>query len=118
MHYGRDALTGTALFLSYLALRGDTVSGLRAALPEYHMSKNKIPIGRDTDVEALLEKVKDSYTSAQINTSDGVKIDIEEGWIHLRKSNTESIIRIYTEAGTKEQANKLADDVTSLIQLF
>ena len=118
IHYGRDALTGTALILSYLADSGLKVSELRRTLPDYHMTKNKISLEENTDVGALLDRVKESYSSSQVNTSDGVKIDLEEGWIHLRRSNTENIIRLYTEAKTEQEAMKLADDVSALIRFF
>ena len=117
-HYGRDALAGAALFLSYLADSGLKVSELRRTLPDYHIVKNKISLEEDTDVGALLEKVKKFYESYPVNTGDGLKIDLEEGWIHLRKSNTEAIIRIYTEAKTKKQAMQLAGEVSALIKLF
>ena len=115
MHHGRDALTGAALFLSYLAESGMKTSELRNTLPGYYISKNKITIKDDTDVDALLERVKISYSKHRVNSIDGVKIDLDEGWIHLRKSNTEAIIRIYTEAKTREKAIKLAEDVITLI---
>jgi phosphomannomutase len=118
MHYGRDALTGSALFLSYLAESGRKASELRKTLPDYYISKNKITIKDDTDVDALLERVKKTYGKHKINSIDGVKIDLNEGWIHLRKSNTEAIIRIYTEAKTREEAIKLAEDVITLINDF
>jgi phosphomannomutase len=118
MHYGRDALTGTALFLSYLAEKGITVSQLRSSLPDYHMNKSKVSLDENLDVEALLEKVKQAYAAFSIDTTDGVKIDKEEGWIHLRKSNTEAIIRIYTEAETPAMARKLAEDIITQIKIF
>ena len=111
MHHGRDALTGTALFLSCLAERKLKVSELKKTMPAYHMSKDKISLENAGNFESLLDKVKRHYGEYPISTVDGVKIDFPEGWIHLRKSNTEDIVRIYTEAGTKEGALKLAEDV-------
>lgn len=116
MHLGRDALTGTALFLSCLAERKLKASELRKTMPEYQMSKDKISLEDAEDVETLLGKVKNKYAEFPISTVDGVKIDMPEGWIHLRKSNTEAIVRIYTEARTKEDALKLAVDVAQLFK--
>ena len=116
MHFGRDALTGTALFLSCLAERKLKASELRKTMPEYQMSKDKISLEDSGDVETLLDKVKKRYAEFPISTVDGVKIDMPEGWIHLRKSNTEAIVRIYTEARTKEDALKLAVDIAKLFK--
>ncbi len=115
MHYGRDALTGTALFLTFLASQGCTASELRKRYPEYTISKNKVALEPGTDTELILEKVQDKYEGYPVNTEDGVKIDLPEGWIHLRKSNTEPIIRIYTEAGSESVAEGLAKQVIDLI---
>jgi phosphomannomutase len=115
MHYGRDALTGTALFLSFLASRGGTVSELRKQYPDYTISKNKVALEADTDTDRMLEKVRDAFREYPVNVEDGVKIDLPEGWIHLRKSNTEPIIRIYTEAGSASVAEDLAKQVVELI---
>jgi phosphomannomutase len=115
MHYGRDALTGTALFLTFLASQGCTASELRKRYPEYTISKNKVALEEGTDTELILEKVQDKYAGYPVNTEDGVKIDLPEGWIHLRKSNTEPIIRIYTEAGSTSVAEALAKQVIDLI---
>ena len=108
MHYGRDALTGAALFLTFLASQGKTMSELRKKYPEYTISKNKVALEPGTDTALILEKVQAKYANYQVNTEDGVKIDLPEGWIHLRKSNTEPIIRIYTEAGSESVAEDLA----------
>lgn len=107
-HYGRDALVGIGLFLSLLAERGGKVSQLRATYPDYYISKNRIDLTPDIDVDTLLVAVKGIYKMYQVNDKDGVKIDFPQGWVHLRKSNTEPIIRVYSEAPTKEQADKFA----------
>lgn len=108
-HYGRDALVGIALFLSLLAERKIKVSELRASFPSYFMSKKKIELTPGLDVDGLLSKMENRYTAENITTIDGVKIDFPENWVHLRKSNTEPIIRIYTEAKTQQEADSLAD---------
>ena len=108
LHYGRDALVGIALFLTHLAKSDKTCSQLRAQYPEYYMSKNKIELDANVDVDAILAKMKQRYAGEQINDIDGVKIDFADEWAHLRKSNTEPIIRIYTESKTKEGAETLA----------
>ena len=108
LHYGRDALVGTALFLTYLAKKGLTMSELRATYPAYYASKNKIELTPAIDVDKLLATIKERYASEQINDIDGVKIDFPANWVHLRKSNTEPIIRIYTEARSPEEADALA----------
>ncbi len=118
LHYGRDALTGVALFLSYQADRKQKTSQLRKALPEYHIVKNKISLDDDTDMESLLDRVRENYKSYPIHAGDGLKIETDEGWIHIRKSNTEAVIRIYTESSTQQKARKLADEISALIRLF
>ena len=115
MHYGRDALTGAALFLTFLASQGCTMSELKNRYPEYTISKNKVALEPGTDTEGILVKVRDKYAGYPVNTEDGVKIDLPEGWIHLRKSNTEPIIRIYTEANSVSVAEALAKQVIDLI---
>jgi len=107
-HYGRDALVGIALFLTLLAKSGKKVSELRKTYPEYFISKNKIELTPDTDVDAILAAMKIHFSKFEINDIDGVKIDFPEGWVHLRKSNTEPIIRIYAEAGSMEKADEFA----------
>lgn len=114
-HYGRDALVGIALFLSHLAHEGKKASELRAAYPMYYMAKNRIDLTPDTDVDAILRKVKDAYRTEEVNDIDGVKIDFANGWVHLRKSNTEPIIRVYSEAKCLEEANQLAKEVSECI---
>jgi len=108
LHYGRDSLVGVALFLTYLANQNKTVAELRASYPQYYMSKNKIELTPQIDVDAILVAMTEKYKNEEINTIDGVKIDFATEWVHLRKSNTEPIIRIYTEAPTQAEADKLA----------
>ena len=108
LHYGRDSLVGVALFLTYLANQEKTVAELRASYPQYYMSKNKIELTPQIDVDAILVVMTTKYKSENITTIDGVKIDFAENWVHLRKSNTEPIIRIYTEAKTQAEADALA----------
>jgi phosphomannomutase len=115
-HYGRDALVGVALFLTSLAKSGKTSSELRDSFPKYVISKNKIELTPSTDVDAVLEQVKGVFENARINTIDGVKIDFPNEWVHLRKSNTEPIIRIYAESATRESADALALKVMKEIQ--
>jgi phosphomannomutase len=108
LHYGRDSLVGVALFLTYLAQQEKSVAELRASYPQYYMSKNKIELTPQIDVDAILLAMTNKYSSEKISTIDGVKIDFAENWVHLRKSNTEPIIRIYTEAQTQKEADVLA----------
>ncbi|MBX3102471.1 MAG: phosphoglucosamine mutase [Bacteroidetes bacterium] len=115
LHYGRDALVGIALFLSHLATSGQTVSRLRAALPEYHMAKLKADLPVGVDLEALMNAVAAQYPQAEINRIDGVKLDLPQGWIHLRKSNTEPIVRIYSEAASPGEAQALAQGCKDLL---
>ncbi len=109
LHYGRDSLVGVALFLTYFVKRGMSMSELRAIFPAYFASKNKVELTDDIDVDALLVEMKNRYSDEQVTDIDGVKIDFAETWVHLRKSNTEPIVRIYTEAGTQEEADALAE---------
>ena len=118
LHYGRDALVGVALFLTLLAKKGMKVSELRKTYPDYIISKNRKDLTPDMDVDALLKKVADLYNAkadCQVSTIDGVKIDFEDGWVHLRKSNTEPIVRIYSEAHTEARANELAEMVKKML---
>lgn len=108
LHYGRDALVGIALVLSHLAKSGKKMSELRSSYPSYFMAKNKIQLDPGMDVDGLLAQVAENYKNEDINTIDGVKIDFDNEWVHLRKSNTEPIIRVYTEAGSQERAMELA----------
>ena len=117
-HYGRDALVGIALFLSSLAQKGCTASQLRATFPSYQIAKNRIDLTPDTDVDAILLKVKELYASdpdAAVNDIDGVKIDFPTRWVHLRKSNTEPIIRVYSEAQTIEEADELGKRLMQVV---
>lgn len=116
LHYGRDALVGVALFLSLLAEKNISVSDLRASYPSYFMSKNKIQLTPQLDVDAILKEMEQRYSNEQITTVDGVKIDFAENWVHLRKSNTEPIIRIYTEAKSQQEADDLADKIINEIK--
>lgn len=115
-HYGRDALVGIALFLSSLAHKGCTVSELRKTFPNYYISKNRIELTPDIDVDKVLAHAKEVFKNERLNDKDGVKIDFADGWVHLRKSNTEPIIRVYSEAATMEEANTLAQKVIKTIQ--
>ena len=108
-HFGRDALVGIALFLSLLAEKQISVSALKKTYPLYYMSKKKIDLDPNIDVDGLLEAMENKYANETLTTVDGVKIDFADSWVHLRKSNTEPIIRIYTEAPSQQQADKLAD---------
>ena len=116
LHYGRDSLVGIALFLSFLADGYDKVSELRKKYPSYFMSKKKIQLTPELDVDAILSAMEIKYASEDINTIDGVKIDFENNWVHLRKSNTEPIIRIYTEAKSQLEADELADRIIREIE--
>ena len=109
LHYGRDALVGVALFLTHLAAKHVSVSTLKKQYPAYFMSKQKIDLAPTMDVDGLLRKIEDKYSTEELTTIDGVKIDFTEEWVHLRKSNTEPIIRIYTEAKTQQKADDLAE---------
>ena len=114
-HYGRDALVGVALFLTLLAKSGKKVSELKKGYPQYAIAKNKIQLTPDIDVDAILAAMKEKYSSEKITDIDGVKIDFKDSWVHLRKSNTEPIIRIYAEAHTMEEAEALADNVKQVM---
>ena len=115
-HYGRDALVGVALFLTHLAKSGKKVSELKAGYPQYSISKNKIELTPDIDVDAILEAVKVKYANERITDIDGVKIDFKDSFVHLRKSNTEPIIRIIAEAHTMEEAEELASRIKDVIK--
>ena len=116
LHYGRDALVGVALFLTQLAESKISVRKLRDSYPNYFISKNKIELTNEIDVDAILTTLEQRYKNEQITTIDGLKIDFEDGWVHLRKSNTESIIRIYAESEGEEKANVLANKMISEIK--
>lgn len=119
LHYGRDALVGIALFLTHLAKFGKNISMLRATYPNYHISKNKIELTPEMDVDYVLEQIKKKYKKQPVNTVDGVKIEFDKQWVHLRKSNTEPIIRIYSESESLSTAdnlaNKIIDDIKEVI---
>ena len=115
-HYGRDALVGVALFLSLLAEKKMKVSALRASYPSYYMSKKKIQLTPKLDVDGILRTMETNYSHEKLTTIDGVKIDFADSWVHLRKSNTEPIIRIYTEAPSQDAADTLADRIISEIK--
>ncbi len=114
-HYGRDALVGVALFLSLLAHKGKKVSELKKEYPQYCIAKNKVELTPDINVDAILEAMKKKFANEKITDIDGVKIDFADYWVHLRKSNTEPIIRIYSEANTMEQADKIAEEIKAII---
>ena len=115
-HYGRDALVGVALFLTHLAKSGKKVSELKAGYPQYSISKSKIELTPDIDVDAILDAIKKKYANEKITDIDGVKIDFKESWVHLRKSNTEPIIRIIAEAHTMEEAEELSSQIKNVIK--
>ena len=116
IHYGRDALVGVALFLTHLAKQDLDVAALRATYPAYYMSKNKIELTPEINVDGILEEIQKIYSSEKISTLDGVKIDLADSWVHLRKSNTEPIIRIYTEAPSQKAADDLAQKILKEIE--
>jgi phosphomannomutase len=108
LHYGRDALIGIALILTHMAKSGKSAKSLRNSYPNYHISKNKIELTDEIDVDLILKKMEAKYAHENVNTIDGVKIDFDKEWVHLRKSNTEPIIRVYSESANKEKAENLA----------
>jgi phosphomannomutase len=116
LHYGRDALVGIALFLTHLARSGKQISTLRKTYPEYQMAKTKIDRSPDLDLEKIFLSLREKYRNEQINTEDGLKIDFESGWVHLRPSNTEPIIRIYSESNSSVIAENLARKIMQDIQ--
>ncbi len=116
LHYGRDALVGVALFLTLLAKSGMKVSELKKTYPPYAIAKTKLQLTPGMDVDAILEAVKQHYASERLTTIDGVKIDFDDCWAHLRKSNTEPIIRIYSEAHTMAEAEKLGEDIKAIVK--
>ena len=116
LHYGRDALVGIALFLSHLAKQNVTTRQLRNSYPDYFISKNKIELTPQTNVDQLLVAIQKKYSHQPVNTEDGVKIEFDKDWVHLRKSNTEPIIRIYAESRSAAGADKLARQVMHEIE--
>ena len=115
LHYGRDAMVGIALFLTLLAKSGKKVSELRKDYPAYDIYKTKIQLTPEINVDAILEAVKEKFSNEKITDIAGVKIDFADSWVHLRKSNTEPIIRIYSEAHTMKDAEALADSIKAVI---
>jgi phosphomannomutase len=115
-HYGRDALAGLALFLSHFAKKKLSMTALRDSYPRYEISKNKIELSDGMDVDAILKKVQTMYPHAEVNTIDGVKFDFEDGWVHLRKSNTEPIVRVIAEHTNREKADALAEEVIKTVK--
>lgn len=118
LHYGRDALVGIALFLSHYVKKGTKMSALKASYPTYYMAKKKIQLTEKIDVDTILQGMAEQYADHDLNKIDGLKIDFESNWAHLRKSNTEPIIRIYTEAPSAQEANDLADQIISQIEVL
>lgn len=116
LHYGRDAIAGVALFLTYLALKGVKISELRAGYPKYNICKNKLELTPEVDFDAIADILKRKYSGERITDTDGIKIDFADGWVHLRKSNTEPIVRIYSEGRDKESAEKLAREIMDFIK--
>ena len=114
-HYGRDALVGIALFLSSLAHKGCKVSELRKSYPNYFMAKNRIDLTPETDISAILDRIKEMYADEKVTDIDGVKIDFADKWVHLRASNTEPIIRVYSEAATMEEAESLGRKLMDVV---
>jgi len=115
LHYGRDALAGIALFLSHLAINGLSMTGLRSQYPSLVMDKVKVSLEPGTDIERILHRLAERYHSRKPNTKDGVKVDFEDGWFHVRRSNTEPIIRVYTEAPDDQSSKALSASVTGEI---
>ena len=115
LHYGRDALVGVALFLTLLAKSGMKVSQLKATYPQYSIAKTKLELRPDMDVDAILKAVEKHFEGERLTTIDGVKIDFDDSWVHLRKSNTEPIIRIYSEAHSMEKASQLGEKVKQIV---
>lgn len=116
LHYGRDALVGIAFILSLLAKRGISLSALRATYPDYYISKNKIELSPALNLDKIFEVLKDRFKEEELNEIDGLKIDFEEGWVHLRKSNTEPIIRVYSESKSEQKSKDLAIQVMNIVQ--
>jgi phosphomannomutase len=114
LHYGRDALVGIALLLTYLAKKQISLSELKKSYPAYIISKNKIELEKSEQLEALFNLIKSHYASYPVSNIDGVKIDFEDGWVHLRPSNTEPIIRIYAESADKAKADSYAKEIIQM----
>jgi phosphomannomutase len=117
-HYGRDALIGIGLFLSHLAVQNKTIKSLRQSYPDYFISKNKIELENGFDIKTIFEKIKKKYKNQPVNTEDGLKIEFDTDWVHLRTSNTEPIIRIYAESDYETKANNIASRLMKDIREF
>ena len=117
-HYGRDALVGIALFLTHFSNLNMKMTELKNSLPAYYMSKSKVKLGEGVKLDEILESMRDKYSEEEINTLDGLKIDFKDSWVHLRKSNTEPIIRIYSEAKSQNEANLLTEKFVSEISKY
>jgi phosphomannomutase len=115
-HYGRDALVGIALFLTYMAKSGKSPSQLKQSYPLYYMAKQKIELTPDINTDSVLEKMKEKFSHQQVTDIDGVKIDFADKWVHLRKSNTEPIIRIYSEARSQQEAEEIGKQIIDMIR--
>jgi phosphomannomutase len=118
LHYGRDALVGIAFILSLLAERSMSLSELRASYPDYYISKNKIDLDASLDLESIFKALREKFSNESLNEIDGLKIDFEEGWVHLRKSNTEPIVRVYSESKSEEKSKDLAMQVIDIVKLI
>ncbi len=116
LHYGRDALVGIALFLTYMAVSGKSCSQIRSLYPDYRISKNKLQLPGDVNAAAILDSISEQYAQFSPNRTDGVKIDFEDGWVHIRTSNTEPVLRIYAEAETEREADRMAEEVMGHIR--
>lgn len=116
LHYGRDALVGIALFLTYMAVSGKSCSQIRSLYPDYRISKNKLQLPGNVNAAAILDSISEQYAQFSPNRTDGVKIDFEDGWVHIRTSNTEPVLRIYAEAETEREADRMAEEVMGHIR--
>ncbi len=115
-HYGRDALIGIVFFISHLVEKNIPVSELKMNYPQYYMNKNKVELSENTNTNYLLKKIENFYKNEKINKEDGLKIDFKESWAHIRKSNTEMILRVYTEAKTVDKAKSLSREIVKKIK--
>ena len=118
LHYGRDALVGIAFVLSLIAERSTSLSALRASYPDYYISKNKIQLDDSINLDEIFKALREKFKDERLNDIDGLKIDFEEGWVHLRKSNTEPIIRVYSESKSEEKSKDLAMQVIDIVKLM
>jgi phosphomannomutase len=118
LHYGRDAMVGVALFLTHLAKSGKTASILRSTYPSYHISKKKIDLDTSVNIDALFDEIEKKYSNYEVSTIDGVKIQFDKDWVHLRRSNTEPIIRIYAESNSETTSDNIANQIMKDLQYF